>query len=109
MKVETVGDKLIVRRTPEELTPFKQRLARIEGQVRGLRQMIESHRYCGEAVQQSSAVIAALREVTLMLISQQLQSQVERMNAPANAAQVEPSQHGVNDFIDLLRSSYRFQ
>ena len=84
---------------------YLKRLRRIEGQVRGLRQMIETHRYCGEAVQQSSAVIAALREVTLMLISQQLQGHVERLNAPAH----DHDSPGINEFVDLLRTSYRFQ
>ncbi len=39
------------------------RLRRIEGQVRGLQQMIESDRYCVEIAHQINAVIAALRRV----------------------------------------------
>lgn len=39
------------------------RLRRIEGQVRGLQQMIEGERDCLEVAHQVSAVIAALRRV----------------------------------------------
>lgn len=39
------------------------RLKRIEGQVRGLQQMIENERDCIEVAHQLSAVIAALRRV----------------------------------------------
>ena len=37
------------------------RLRRIEGQVRGLQQMIENGRYCVDVAHQADAVIAALR------------------------------------------------
>ncbi|MCI0387333.1 MAG: metal-sensitive transcriptional regulator [Acidobacteria bacterium] len=39
------------------------RLKRIEGQVRGIQQMIENERSCVEITHQISAVIAALRRV----------------------------------------------
>lgn len=39
------------------------RLRRIEGQVRGLQQMIENERNCVEIAHQINAVIAALRRV----------------------------------------------
>lgn len=39
------------------------RLRRIEGQVRGLGQMIENGRYCVDVANQISAVVAALRRV----------------------------------------------
>jgi len=39
------------------------RLKRIEGQVRGLQQMIENERDCVEIAHQVNAVIAALRRV----------------------------------------------
>jgi CsoR family transcriptional regulator, copper-sensing transcriptional repressor len=53
-----------------------QRLNRIEGQVRGLRQMIENDRYSGDMAQQTSAISAAVREVTLLLISQHLEAAI---------------------------------
>jgi DNA-binding FrmR family transcriptional regulator len=109
MKYEAVGDKLIVRRDSAEKTPYKQRLSRAEGQIRGLNQMIEENRYCGDALQQCSAVIAAVREVALMLIAQQLRGQVEFMSAPAMETGQRSVHPDVTNFMDLLRSTYRFQ
>jgi DNA-binding FrmR family transcriptional regulator len=54
--------------------PLIQRLRRVEGQVRGLRQMIEKDRYTGDVVQQASAIVAAIREVSLLLISEHLEA-----------------------------------
>ncbi len=39
------------------------RLARIEGQVKGIRNMVESDRYCVDILLQLSAVISALKKV----------------------------------------------
>ena len=50
-------------RTPAEMKALINRLNRIEGQVRGLQQMIASGRDCVETAHQIDAVIAALRRV----------------------------------------------
>jgi DNA-binding FrmR family transcriptional regulator len=47
-------------------------LGRIEGQVRGLQQMIEADRYCGDELQLATAIVAATREVMRMLVSQHI-------------------------------------
>ena len=39
------------------------RLRRIEGQVRGLQQMVAADRYCIDIIHQINAIIAALRRV----------------------------------------------
>jgi CsoR family transcriptional regulator, copper-sensing transcriptional repressor len=39
------------------------RLARIEGQVKGIRKMIQDERYCVDILVQTSAVISALKRV----------------------------------------------
>ena len=44
------------------------RLARVEGQVRGVAQMIESDRYCIDVVTQINAVRAALDKIALGLV-----------------------------------------
>ena len=54
------------------------RLRRIEGQVRGLHQMLEQDRYCGDELQQANAVVSAMREVALMIASQHLAAGVDR-------------------------------
>ncbi len=44
------------------------RLARIEGQVRGVARMVEDDRYCIDVLTQISAVTRALQEVALGLL-----------------------------------------
>lgn len=48
------------------------RLRRIEGQVRGLQQMIEEERYCPEVLDQIGAVESALRGVSRALVKNHL-------------------------------------
>ncbi len=45
------------------------RLAKIEGQVRGLRKMVEEDRWCPEIVTQVSSVTRALQEVSVGLLN----------------------------------------
>jgi DNA-binding FrmR family transcriptional regulator len=66
--------RLYLERTDEERKPLLQRLNRIEGQVRGLRTMIEQDRHCLEEVQQVNAITAAMREVAIEIISQHLKA-----------------------------------
>jgi CsoR family transcriptional regulator, copper-sensing transcriptional repressor len=44
------------------------RLARIEGQVRGVQRMVDEDRYCIDVLQQISAIQAALNKVALGLV-----------------------------------------
>jgi len=48
------------------------RMARIEGQVRGVRKMIEDDRYCIDVLEQISAVTRALQAVALHLFDDHL-------------------------------------
>ena len=48
------------------------RLRRIEGQVRGLHQMIEDDRYCIDVLTQISAATKALQAVALELLDEHL-------------------------------------
>src|ERR1019366_2841720 len=45
------------------------RLSKIEGQVRGLRRMVEDDRWCPEIVTQVSSVTGALQEVSVGLLN----------------------------------------
>jgi DNA-binding FrmR family transcriptional regulator len=49
-------------------TELQTRLARIEGQVRGVRRMLEEDRYCIDLLTQISAIRAALDKVALGLV-----------------------------------------
>lgn len=77
MKYDVSEGRLYLRREPEEKQPILSRLARIEGQVRGLRQMVENDRYCGEELQQATAITAALREVSLLVLQDHLNAGID--------------------------------
>jgi DNA-binding FrmR family transcriptional regulator len=56
----------------EDKEQLLKRLSRIEGQVRGIKQMIEDDRYCLDVVQQIQALQAAAREVALLVMEDHL-------------------------------------
>jgi len=47
-------------RSPEQKKKLLNRLARIEGQVRGVRRMIEEDVYCADVLTQSAAIASAV-------------------------------------------------
>ena len=101
MEHEFKEGRLHLRRTPEERAPIVARLARIEGQVRGIRQMIEEDRYCGDEIQQANAVTSALREVAVLIISQHLDAGVRHAVAhPHDGA-------AVTEMMTLLRAALK--
>ena len=48
------------------------RLARIEGQVRGIQRMVDEDRYCIDVLEQVSAATRALQSVALQLLNDHL-------------------------------------
>ena len=65
--------------TPKPTTSYNQdkdailkRLRRIEGQVRGIQQMVEEDRYCLDVVNQVNALTSAAREVALLVLQDHL-------------------------------------
>ena len=50
-------------RSPEEQKSLVNRLSRIEGQVRGLRDMLQRDAYCPDILVQVSAVNAAMKQM----------------------------------------------
>jgi CsoR family transcriptional regulator, copper-sensing transcriptional repressor len=100
MEVEFTG-RLHLRRTPDEKRPLLQRLGRIEGQVRGLRQMVEDDRHCLDVVQQASAITAAVREVALLVISDHLTASVDF------AVQARDGEAAVGETAAVLRAALR--
>jgi CsoR family transcriptional regulator, copper-sensing transcriptional repressor len=65
-----IDGRVRLTRTDAERAPLLRRLGRIEGQVRGLRAMIEADRHCLDEIQQIRAATAALREVGLLILDQ---------------------------------------
>ena len=56
----------------QEKEAYLARLRRIEGQVRGLQQMVEEDKYCIDILTQVSAVTRALQSVALGLMEDHL-------------------------------------
>ena len=56
-------------RSPEEQKSLVNRLSRIEGQVRGLRDMLQKDAYCTDILIQVSAVNAALNSFSKELLA----------------------------------------
>ena len=56
----------------ESKDAYLRRLRRIEGQVRGLQNMIDEDRYCIDVLTQISAVTRALQEVAIGLLDEHL-------------------------------------
>jgi CsoR family transcriptional regulator, copper-sensing transcriptional repressor len=78
------------------------RLARIEGQVRGISRMIEDDRYCIDILTQLGAVDTALEAVALKVLEEHVQHCVARALASGDPAQAnEKSQ-------ELLAAVQRF-
>ena len=61
-------------RSDEELKKLTNRLSRIEGQVRGLREMLERDVYCIDVLVQVSAVNAALNSFSKELLGEHLRT-----------------------------------
>ena len=61
-------------RTEKEYKDLINRLSRIEGQVRGIRKMVESDCYCPDILVQVSAVNAALNSFNKVLLANHIRS-----------------------------------
>ena len=61
-------------RTPEEYRALVNRLSRIEGQVRGIRAMVEKDVYCTDILVQVAAVNAALNDFSKELLGQHVRT-----------------------------------
>ena len=59
-------------RSPEEQRSLINRLSRIEGQVRGLRDMLQKDAYCTDIMVQVAAVNAALNSFNKVLLTNHL-------------------------------------
>ncbi len=85
---ETDGDSKIsgtcccgaktTERSPEEVKKLINRLNRIEGQIRGIRGMVERGAYCPDILTQSAAVTAAMNAFNRELMSNHIKHCVVR-------------------------------
>ncbi len=65
-------------RTEDEKTKLIHRLNRIEGQIRGIRGMIERDAYCADVLTQSAAVSAAIAAFNRELLARHISTCVVR-------------------------------
>ena len=61
-------------RSEEEYTDLIHRLNRVEGQIRGIKGMLEKHAYCVDILTQVSAANSALNSFTRVLLENHIRS-----------------------------------
>lgn len=81
----------VKHREDEETKNLINRLARIEGQIRGIRKMVEEERYCIDIINQVAAVSAAINSFNKVLLSAHIKSCV-----------VEDIEKGSSQMVDEL-------
>ena len=69
--IENVKHK---HRDAKEYKELTDRLSRIEGQVRGVRKMVEEERYCIDILNQVSAIGSALNSFSKVLLTNHIKS-----------------------------------
>ena len=77
------------KRSPEEVKKLTNRLSRMEGQIRGIRNMLESDAYCNDILIQSAAVTAAMNAFNRELIASHLRTCVARDLREGNDAVID--------------------
>src|SRR3954454_13323223 len=81
---------------------LKKRLARIEGQVRGIAKMVDDDRYCIDVLTQLGAVDTALEAVALKVLDDHVQHCVAGALASGDAAEAQAKAD------ELLQAVQRF-
>jgi DNA-binding FrmR family transcriptional regulator len=82
---------------------YRSRLNRIEGQVRGIRRMIDEDEYCVDVLTQLVAVTKALQGVGLGLLDEHLRHCVRDAAAASRSAGDEKVEEAVRAVERLLR------
>jgi len=85
----------------QDKEPLMKRLNRIEGQVNGIKKMIDEDRYCVDIVQQLTAVSSAISEVSLAI----LQSHIE--GCVSDAIRKEHSDDHIEELMTTIRKAIK--
>ncbi len=88
------------KRSEKEYKSLINRLSRIEGQIRGIRTMLENDAYCTDILMQSSAAQAALDAFNRELLSNHIKTCVADDIRTG-------SEEKTNELIDILRKLMR--
>lgn len=97
--MECCNDKKSVR-SEEERKRLIHRLNRIEGQIRGIRGMVENDAYCVDILTQSAAVSAAVNGFNKQLLSNHIQGCVIRDIRDGN-------EDVVDELLDIIQKLMR--
>lgn len=76
-----------------------QRLARIEGQVRAVRRMVEADKYCVDVVRQIQAARSALSSLETLVIDDHVETCVEHA---LSRGSVEERREKVDELVGIL-------
>ena len=87
---------------PDTKKTCRNRLNRIEGQVRGLAKMIDDDRYCIDVVTQVQAVVAALKRVEGEILKDHISHCVEHA---IRSSDKKARQEKVTELIETLARS----
>lgn len=90
--------------TAEDKQKVLDRLARLEGQVRGVARMVDQDRYCMDIMSQTAAVRAALTAVDKILIKNHAMSCVE---TALESGDIEQQRAKFTELVDLLEKTRR--
>ena len=84
---------------PDMRRKTRARLARVEGQVRGVARMIQDDRYCVDVMIQIAAVRAALKKIEEAVLRDHLESCVVNAMEGADATE---RQQKIAELVDLF-------
>ena len=77
------------QREEKEYRDLVNRLSRIEGQIRGVKNMVEEDRYCGDILMQIAAVESALQALGYIVLQDHMESCVVEEIQKGNTAIVD--------------------
>jgi DNA-binding FrmR family transcriptional regulator len=77
------------------------RLNRIEGQVKGIKKMVDADRYCIDIVQQLTSVSSAISEVSLAVLRSHIEGCV------SDAIREEHSEHHIKELMETIRKAMK--
>ncbi len=75
------------------------RLKKIEGQAKGVREMVENERYCIDIVQQLTALSAAADEVALLILESHIEGCV------SDAIRAEHGEEHIKELMKTIRKA----
>lgn len=86
-------------RTDEEKRALINRLSRIEGQVRGIKQMLEDDKYCIDVLTQTSATASALNSFAKEILESHIRSCVSEGVKNGDDEKIEELIYAIERFV----------